>query len=113
MSVLLGESATHSHLSEPPTKPNLSQHNGTFGILTDFETGGNLSVQLGESVMHSHLSKPPTKPNLSQDNGTYWILTGFKVAKGLGGTEGIQDWLCLVIFKFQFANQINIITFGN
>ena len=50
LSVLLGESAMHSHLTEPPltltltdletlwpNEPNLSQHNGTFGILTGFE----------------------------------------------------------------------------
>ena len=43
MSVLLGESATHSHLSKPPVKPNLSQHNGIFGILTGFETVGKRS----------------------------------------------------------------------
>ena len=65
LSVLLGESATHSHLTEPPltltltdletlwpNEPNLSQHNGIFGILTGFETMGNLSVLLGESAMH-------------------------------------------------------------
>ena len=37
----------------------LSQHNGTFGILTGFETVRNMSVLLGESATHSHLSKPP------------------------------------------------------
>ena len=65
LSVLIGESATHSHLTEPPltltltdletlwpNEPNLSQHNGIFGILTGFETMGNLSVLLGESAMH-------------------------------------------------------------
>ena len=43
MLVLLGESATHSHLTKPPNKPNLSQNNGIFGILTGFETVGKRS----------------------------------------------------------------------
>ena len=35
-----------------------------FGILTDFETVGNMAVLLGESAMHSHLSKPPNQINI-------------------------------------------------
>ena len=48
LSVLLGESATHSHLTEPPLALTL----------TDLETLW------------------PNEPNLSQHNGNFWILTG-------------------------------------